>query len=292
HGAGANLLFRARGFIDIGNTADQALVVHEKLTRHGARNDLQLAGLHRRENHRLARCECRRRVAAAPALSAIVAGQAAVDALRQHRHARRDDRNVQLLAGALHQHFMNARRNRWQEVAIRRAANTFMSAGDAHESFGLVIPGRHFFISHWPVEAEAVELLGLEIVIGEAQRDASVVIGAAAENARTEPAEFTVRRDGVRLAGHVPVAIWRVPVAPLLLAEIRFGVGAAAAVVYLPGPDVFLEILHGIEHGPGFEKRDVDPEISQHFYRGAAAGAGADYDNVMHLWGTLNLEHG
>ena len=49
----------------------------------------------------------------------------------------------------------------------------------------------------------------LEIVIGETQRDAAVVVRAAAENARAEPANSLPRRNGVGLALDVPVAVGR-----------------------------------------------------------------------------------
>ena len=152
-------------------------------------------------------------------------------------------RDVQLLAGALDQHLMHARRNGRQEFAIGRGAKAFVRAGDADEFFGFVVPGRHFVVGDGPVEAEAVELLRLEIVIGETQRDAAVVIGAAAEDARAEPAEFFARGDGVGFAGDIPIAVGSAPVAPLLLAEVGFGVGAGTAMVDVPGPDVLFEIL-------------------------------------------------
>ena len=43
-----------------------------------------------------------------------------------------------------------------------------------------------------------------------------------------------------------------------VLAEVVFGVGADAAVVDFPRPHVLLEVLGGIEHGAGFEQRDLD----------------------------------
>ena len=54
---------------------------------------------------------------------------------------------------------------------------------------------------------------------------------------------------------------------------------------------MLLEILVRIEHGPGFEQRDVDAEIGQNLDGGAAAGAGADHHDIMNFGRTLNLEH-
>ena len=65
-------------------------------------------------------------------------------------------------------------------------------------------------------------------------------------------------RHGVRLARHVPVAVRRVEVAPLLASEVQLGVRAGAAMVHLVRENVLLEILGGIEHRPGFEQRDVE----------------------------------
>src|SRR5258705_172841 len=84
------------------------------------------------------------------------------------------------------------------------------------------------------VNAEAV--LGLKIVIGEAQRDAAVVVGASADNARAEPAEFVSGRDGVGLTRDFPISVGRTEKTERLrAAEIHLGMRAGATVVHLIG---------------------------------------------------------
>ena len=62
-------------------------------------------------------------------------------------------------------------------------------------------------------------------------------------------------------------------------------------MVHLVGQHVLLEILGGIEHRSGFEQRDVDAEIGENLDSRAAAGAGADDDDVEYLGTALDLEH-
>ena len=221
-----------------------------------------------------------------------MAGRAAVDRFGQHRHARRNAGNFEFGAGLLHQSFVHTRRDRGQELAVGRGANAFARAGDADELFSLVVPGRHFVVGDGPVAAQAVEGIGFEIVIGKAQGDAAVVVGASAQDARTEPvATFASLGDGVGFAGNIPVAVGRGEIAPLLASEIELGSRARAAMVDFIGPDVLFEILLRIEHGSGFEQRDVDSLIGEHFHGSAAAGAGTNHHDVMHLRRTLNLGH-
>ena len=58
-------------------------------------------------------------------------------------------------------------------------------------------------------------------------------------------------------------------------------------MVHLVGQHVLLEILGRIEHGTGFEQRDVDAEIGEDLDGRAATGAGADDHDVEHLGTTL-----
>lgn len=290
-GAAADLLLGASGFVDVGDGGDFAGAVGDQLTGHRAGEDGQLAGLHGGEDHGLARGERRGRLATAPALAAIMAGGAAVQRLGQHGHARGNARDIQFLAGLLDQDFMDARRNGRKEVAIGGAADALLRAGHADEAFGLVVVGRDLIVGDGPISAETVGGVGLEVVIRKTERNAAVVIGAAADDAGTEPLEFIAVRYRVGLAFDVPVSIGRAEIAPLLTSEIVFGVGTGAAVVHLVGQDVLLEILGGIEHGARFEKGDADAEIGEYFDGSAAAGAGADYYDVEYLRTTSDLEH-
>ena len=188
HRLAAHLLLRAGGLIDIRNGRHLAGSVAHQFARHRAGDDREPPGLHGREDHGLARRECRGRLASASALPAIMAGGASVQRLGQHRHARRNARNVQLPARLLDQLFVHARRNGRQEVAVGRGAQALLGSGDADEAFGLVVPRRHLFVGDRPRVAEPV--LRLKVVVRKPQRDAAVVIGAAADNPRAEPAEL------------------------------------------------------------------------------------------------------
>ena len=56
-----------------------------------------------------------------------------------------------------------------------------------------------------------------------------------------------------------------------------------AAMIHLVGPDMLLEILRRIEHGSGFQQRDVDAQIGEHLDHRAAAGARPDHHHIVHL---------
>jgi hypothetical protein len=55
-------------------------------------------------------------------------------------------------------------------------------------------------------------------------------------------------------------------------------------------PHVLLVILGGIDHGTGFKHGYLDAERCQHLNHGAAAGAGADDDDVVE-GGTADYLH-
>ncbi len=188
---------------------------------------------------------------------------------------------------------MHARRNRRQEFSVGRGSQAFLGAGDADELLGLVVIGRHFVVVDRPIRAQAVERVRFEVVIGEAQRNPAVVIGAAAHDSRAPPHELGTLGDSVRLAFEMPVAGRRGEISerPRRFAEVLFGVRPGAAMVHLVRPDMLFEILHGIQHRPGLEQRHVDSQIGEHFGDGAAAGAGANYNHVVHLGTALDLQH-
>src|SRR5437016_2705150 len=175
-----------------------------------------------------------------------MAGGTAVERLREHGHARGDAGDIQFSAGFLDEHFVNARRNGREKVAVGRAADAFLGSGDADEAFGLVVIGGDLVVGDGPVHAKAVGGVGLEVVICKAKRNSAVVIGAAADDAGSKPAEFIVRSHRVRLALDIPVSVGRAEIAPLLTPEVLFGVRSGAAVVYLVGEDVLFEVLGGV----------------------------------------------
>ena len=54
---------------------------------------------------------------------------------------------------------------------------------------------------------------------------------------------------------------------------------------------MLLEILLRVEHGPGFQQRDVDAQVGQDLDNRAAAGARTNHHHVVHFWTALDLEH-
>jgi hypothetical protein len=68
-------------------------------------------------------------------------------------------------------------------ITACRAADVLDAADHTDEGFGLVVIRGEIGVADWPVEAEAVARSRLEVVVREAQRDASVMVRAAAENA-------------------------------------------------------------------------------------------------------------
>ena len=113
------------------------------------------------------------------------------------------------------------------------------------------------------------------------------------DDPRPEPPELRVGRNGIGLAWNVPVAVRRGEISkrPRRLPEISLGVGSGAAMIDLVRPDMLLEILHGIEHGPGFQQRNVNPQIRQYLHHRPASGARTNHHYVVHLWTALDLEH-
>ena len=183
--------------------------VGDQLARHRVGDDLHLAGLHRREDLHVARRVVRRGQAAAAALAAVVAGRAAVARHGRDRLARRYGANAELRAGALNS-------TSWALSApgglkMPSGALRMPSAvpGHADEPLSLVVVRREILVADRPVEAEAVGGLRLEVVVGHAQRDAAVVVGAPAENARSEPREVAAGRHRVRLALQLVAAVGR-----------------------------------------------------------------------------------
>ncbi len=58
-------------------------------------------------------------------------------------------------------------RHGWQELTVGQLLETLDGAGDARETFDAVIPGRNIRVANRPVDAVAIELVGVEIVIAQ-----------------------------------------------------------------------------------------------------------------------------
>src|SRR5262245_28853788 len=120
-----------------------------------------------------------------------------VQRLRDHRLARVDRANAKLGARLLQQNLVRPERGRLLEHAVRCAANAFWAARDANQPLRLVVVRRNVRVTDWPIPTETVVRPRLQVVIGVAQLEASVVIRASANDARSEPAEGAAGCNGV-----------------------------------------------------------------------------------------------
>src|SRR5205085_10409693 len=100
-----------------------------------------------------------RRVAAAPAVAAVVAFREAIVILRQHRAAPADDRDANSRGGFLQQDFAAARsRRRLVIAAPRQHVRIVVAAADADQLIDLVVIRRDVFVGDGPGDFPAVAL--------------------------------------------------------------------------------------------------------------------------------------
>ena len=114
------------------------------------------------------------------------------------------------------------------------------------------------------------------------------MIGATADNARTEPAKFRSRRRGVRLAFNLPGAVRRQKLAEILAG---FASHSRPAVRKLIRPHMLLVILHRIHRPARLQHDDVQSALGENLRRRPARRAGADDANVVHLGRSRDLGH-
>ena len=268
--------FLARLLVDVGDAGGLAVGADHHFAAHGAGADFQVAGRQRGRDVHAGRGEVGVDRAGAAALGAIVAGGAAVERLGQNREARRDAGNLELVADPLDDALVGARRGRGLEASVGRIFQAFLRAEDADQFLGLVVVGRKVVVGDGPVEALAVAAVGLEIVGAHAQRDAAVVIGAAAQHARAVPHELAAGRGGVGLAGDLPAA----DQGGVVVAEgLLLGAGGAMRSVVVPLEHVAL--LGGVVIAAGFQHADLGAGQREHVGGDAAAGSGANDDHVV-----------
>src|SRR5580700_10992378 len=99
---------------------------------------------------------------------------------------------------------MHRRRRALLKDPVGRAADAFLAAGDSDEALGFVVIGRQLVVGNGPVRSQTVASVGRKIIIGEAQRDATEVIGSSADHARAEPLELRPGRDRVWFSWKFP----------------------------------------------------------------------------------------
>ncbi len=224
--------------------------------------------------------------AGAPALRAIMAGGTPVDGARENRQARGDAGDLNLVASHLDHALVAARRGRRQKLSVGRILDAFLGSEDADQFFGFVVVGRQLFVGDGPIEALAIAAVGLEIVRPHAQRDAAVMVGAAAQHARAPPHKVGTCRIGVGLARHLPTAQQRgVEIAERLLLSAR------RAMRRVVGPLKHLGLLGSVVPSAGFQHADLGAGQRQDVRGNAAARPGTDHHYVVCFGSCFNLRH-
>src|SRR5258708_3996811 len=114
------------------------------------------------------------------------------------------------------------------------------------------------------------------------------MVGAASLNARSEPPKRRARSRRVWLALNLPESVRRHEFIadPRLLSSYPH-----TAMRKLVWPNVFLEILVGVESRASFEHHYIQPAVGEHFCGGSATSSGADDADVVHLLCRIQLEH-
>ena len=94
-------------------------------------------------------------------------GAPAIVIFRQYREARRDTKDIQLVARLLDEGFGATRLGRRQKNSIWSAGNIFFCPEHANIGLNLVVIGSDIFVSDGPVIAHAVGGAGFEIAGSE-----------------------------------------------------------------------------------------------------------------------------
>ena len=283
--AGPNLPLLERRRVDVRHARGAAAVVGRDLAGHGAGDEREVARLHRGIEEHAAGREVGADRAAPVALPAVVARRAAVDRLREDRHARRQHGDLQLLAGADDELLVAPRLGRRLELAVGLVGVAVARPEDAHEAVHAVVVRGNVLVRDRPVVAVSVAALALEVVRAEAQGDPAPVVRAAADHAGAPPTPVRVVGGAVRLAVDAPPAD-----AGVELAERPLGGGrAAAGRLVVPREHVRVGDSPG---RAGLEEHDVGAGVGEHFGGHAPAGPRADDADVVHVGGFEDLHDG
>src|SRR5436305_14128938 len=111
---------------------------------------------------------------------------ATVQRLGQNGQPRRYAQNVQLVAGFLDDGFSAARLRRRQENPVGGAGDIFVRPEHSDVSFHLIVVGRYVFVGDRPIVALTVMGTDFEVDGRHAESNASPVIRAATDDARTK----------------------------------------------------------------------------------------------------------
>ena len=156
------------------------------------------------------------------------------------------------------------------EDAVRIVGQSFVRAENADELVELVVVRFDVVVRDRPVIAQAVQALAPEIVGAEAQRDASPVVGPAADHAGAPPVEAIVLGARVRLALDLPTADARIE-----FAERSFARGAAASGRVVKRRE-HAGVARIVPRAARFQHDDVRAGLREHVRGRTAARARAD----------------
>ena len=270
-----DVILASRALVDVGDAGRPPGLVDRHLARHRVGDNRQLLGGHRRrDEHRRGR-EIRVHRTTAAALAAIVARHPPVQRLRENRQPAGNAGDLQLVGGLLDEQLVAARLGRRQKDAVGIVRQPFLAAEDTDERVHSIVEGLHVLVGDRPVVAEPIEALPAEIIGTEAQRDASPVIGAAAEHPRPEPVERAARTVGIGLALERPAAKRRIELSELLF------LGRRATARRVVRPLEHVRLARRVPHRPGLEHDDIGARLGEHLGGHPAAGAGADDADVV-----------
>src|SRR5208282_6929497 len=145
-----------------------------------------------------------------------------------------------------------------------------------------VVVGCQVFVTERPVVAHAVMRANLEVHRSHAQRDASPVVRAAADDAGTKPAEVRTRSGNVRFAFDLPCTVGG--------AEFIFlAADTNAAMGQVVRPDVFLIVSFGNDWWPGLEQHHIQTALGEDLGCRTSGRPGADNANVVGFGRALDL---
>ena len=267
-----HLLLRAGLAIEVLDALREALVVDEHASGDGVGPDLELAGLQRVRQQVVGRAEERGRVAATPALAAVVARREAAHRLGHVGAPAADERDADLRARAPHRDFGAAHLRRRQEVlAARQHLRVVVAATHADQLIDLVVVRRDVAVMDGPRDVPAIALAGAEVHLAVAQADAAPDVGLAAD-----------APDAIQLE----VLALRREVGLLLRVEEELGRPLAARPPrpVFPRRHVRPE-LRPVELLAGVQQQHVHALARQVPRRHAARGTGSDDDDGVDLRG-------
>src|SRR5467141_91902 len=186
--------------------------------------------------------------------------------------------------------------------AVGKVGEIFFDAGDAEIEIDLVVVGSDVAVADGPIFAVAVAALGLEVVIGEAEGQASPNIGFSAETASADPGVVGAGEGIFAFVDHnIFYVVCVADVAAQMLGFFEAsGIGRIADGVFIEGEGVLVQRersairivvrpLHGAqflldrEFFSSFEEEDLQAVAGEDVRGHAARSAGSDDDRVVSL---------